>query len=82
MVLFPLQGGYSLDAISASALAVTKVILDEAPPIMPPLVASQIATETIWQVAMEQNKHWKCINPKACEPSEGEILLLYWNTIN
>ncbi|KAL4246025.1 hypothetical protein ABKN59_008832 [Abortiporus biennis] len=65
-----LEGGYNLDAISASALAVTRVLLGEAPPELPPMVASQIATETVWQVALEQSKHWKNIKPKACEPAE------------
>jgi len=66
------QGGYNLDSISSSALAVTKVILGEAPPELSPMVAGETATETIWQVAMEQSKHWKNVDPKACEPREGE----------
>ncbi|KAI0644758.1 histone deacetylase complex protein [Trametes meyenii] len=65
-----LEGGYNLDAISTSALAVAKVILGEAPPQLPSLVASEAATETIWQVAMEQSKYWKNLDPKACEPIE------------
>ncbi|KAJ3487452.1 hypothetical protein NLI96_g3543 [Meripilus lineatus] len=65
-----LEGGYNLDAISASALAVAKVILGEIPPELPSMVASDIATETVWQVATEQSKYWKSINPKACEPIE------------
>jgi histone deacetylase 6 len=52
-------------------LAVTKVILGEAPPELPPMVAGETATETVWQVAMEQSKYWKNIDPKACEPREG-----------
>ncbi|KAI0769366.1 histone deacetylase complex protein [Trametes elegans] len=65
-----LEGGYCLDAISASALAVTRVILGEMPPQLPPLTASEVATETIFQVCMEQSKYWKNVNPKACEPIE------------
>ncbi|KAI0674933.1 histone deacetylase complex protein [Trametes maxima] len=65
-----LEGGYNLDAISTSALAVAKVILGEAPPQIPSLVASEAATETIWQVAVEQSKYWKNLDPKACEPIE------------
>jgi histone deacetylase 6 len=53
-------------------LAVTKVILGEAPPELPPMVAGETATETVWQVAMEQSKYWKNIDPKACEPREGK----------
>ncbi|CDO76009.1 hypothetical protein BN946_scf184665.g1 [Trametes cinnabarina] len=69
-VVVALEGGYDLDAISKSALAVTQVILGEMPPQLPPLVASEAATETIWQVAMEQSKYWKNLDPKACEPLE------------
>ncbi|KAI9061652.1 histone deacetylase complex protein [Trametes sanguinea] len=69
-VVVALEGGYSLDAISRSALAVTQVILGEMPPQLPPMVASEAATETIWQVAMEQSKYWKNLDPKACEPIE------------
>jgi len=65
-----LEGGYNLDSISSSALAVTKVILGEAPPELSPMVAGETATETIWQVAMEQSKYWKNVDPKACEPRE------------
>ena len=64
-----------MDAIAASALAVTQVILGDLPPEMPPLVASETATETIWQVALEQSKYWKNIDPKTCEPIEGELRL-------
>ena len=35
------------------------------------MVASEVATETIWQVAIQQSKYWKSVNPKACEPVEG-----------
>ena len=65
------KGGYCLDAVSSSSLAVTKVVLGEAPPSLEPMVASEIATETVWQVATEQSKYWKSVNPKACEPREG-----------
>ncbi|TFK75379.1 histone deacetylase complex protein [Pluteus cervinus] len=66
-----LEGGYNLDAISASALAVTKVILGEPPDELPPLTASEVATETVWLVAREQSKYWKSVDPKACEPRTG-----------
>ncbi|OBZ68110.1 Histone deacetylase clr3 [Grifola frondosa] len=65
-----LEGGYCLDAISNSALAVAQVMLGEIPEQLPPLVASEVATETIWQVATEQSKYWKNVDPKACEPIE------------
>ncbi|KAF8485454.1 hypothetical protein JB92DRAFT_3091030 [Gautieria morchelliformis] len=81
-----LEGGYNLDSTAMSALAVTRVLLGEAPPELPPMVASEEATETVWQVAMQQSKYWKCIHPKAVEPREElqaytssipEILKLY-----
>ncbi|KAL1942417.1 hypothetical protein VTO73DRAFT_6019 [Trametes versicolor] len=65
-----LEGGYCLDAIAASALAVTRVVLGEMPPQLPPLTASEAATETIWQVSAEQSKYWKNLDPKVCEPME------------
>ncbi|KAJ3559715.1 hypothetical protein NM688_g166 [Phlebia brevispora] len=65
-----LEGGYNVDAISRSALAVARVLLGEAPPEIEPMVASEDATETVWQVAMEQSKYWKSVNPKALEPRE------------
>ncbi|KAL4078462.1 hypothetical protein V8B97DRAFT_1865803 [Scleroderma yunnanense] len=65
-----LEGGYNLDSISNSALAVARVLLGEAPPELPPMIASEAGTETVWQVALEQNKYWKSVNPKACEPRD------------
>ncbi|KZT72053.1 Arginase/deacetylase [Daedalea quercina L-15889] len=65
-----LEGGYNLDAISVSALAVARVVLGEVPPQLEPMVASEVATETIWHVALEQSKYWKNVDPKACEPLE------------
>ncbi|KAN0091071.1 hypothetical protein V8E55_004637 [Tylopilus felleus] len=65
-----LEGGYNLDSISSSALAVARVLLGDAPPELPPMMASEAGTETVWQVALEQSKYWRSINPKACEPRE------------
>ena len=71
MPFFHYKGGYNLDSISNSALAVARVLLGDAPPELPPMMASEAGTETVWQVALEQSKYWKSINPKACEPREG-----------
>ncbi|CAL1706955.1 unnamed protein product [Somion occarium] len=71
-VVVALEGGYDLEAISNSALAVTQTILGEAPQQLDPMVVSEVAAETIWQVALEQSKHWKNINPKACDPLQPE----------
>ncbi|KAI0723546.1 histone deacetylase complex protein [Earliella scabrosa] len=69
-VVVALEGGYCLDAIANSALAVAQVILGEVPPMMEPMTASEAATETIYAVAMEQSKYWKNLDPKKCEPME------------
>lgn len=67
------QGGYNLDSISSSALAVTKVILGEAPDQLPPMTASETASETVWLVAKQHSTWWKSLDPKACEPREGNL---------
>ncbi|GJE95460.1 histone deacetylase clr3 [Phanerochaete sordida] len=69
-MLVALEGGYCLDAISTSATAVARILVGEAPPELPSMVASDIATETVYQVAVEQSKYWRCMNPKAVEPQE------------
>lgn len=66
-----IKGGYNLDSISNSALAVTRIILGEAPDELPPLRANEAATETVWLVAREQSKYWKSVDPKVCEPRQG-----------
>ncbi|KAG6876790.1 hypothetical protein C0992_011752 [Termitomyces sp. T32_za158] len=66
-----LEGGYNLDSISRSALAVTSVLLGEAPEPLPSMVAGEEATETVFLVAREQSKYWKSVDPKACQPREG-----------
>lgn len=39
------------------------------------MIASEAGTETVWQVALEQSKYWKSVNPKACEPRDGITFL-------
>src|SRR6266702_5768013 len=68
-----MQGGYTLESISNCALAVGRMLLGEAPPELPTLVASEVEAETVWLVAKEQSKYWKNINIKACEPKEGLV---------
>ncbi|KAH8988030.1 histone deacetylase complex protein [Lactarius akahatsu] len=65
-----MQGGYTLESISNCALAVGRMLLGEAPPELPTLVASEVEAETVWLVAKEQSKYWKNINIKACLPKE------------
>lgn len=64
------KGGYNLKAISDSALAVGQVLLGETPAELPPLQASEIATEVMHQVAKVQSKYWTSIDVKGCEPPE------------
>lgn len=74
------QGGYNLDSISKSALAVTRVLLGQAPDELPSLKANELATETVWLVSREQSKYWKSVDPKACDPQEGRPYL--WRKVN
>ncbi|EGO01316.1 hypothetical protein SERLA73DRAFT_72261 [Serpula lacrymans var. lacrymans S7.3] len=69
-LIVALEGGYCVDATANSALAVTRVMLGEPPEELPPMTATEAATETVWQVALEQSKYWKSVKPKACEPRE------------
>ncbi len=54
-------------------MAVVKVLLGEAPDELPPLIASEAGTETVYFTAREQSKYWKGVDPKACEPREGNV---------
>ncbi|KAG8901278.1 Histone deacetylase hda1 [Tulasnella sp. 408] len=65
------SGGYNLDSISSSALAVAEVLLGNHPPSIPEMTASEIATETVWQVSRIQSHYWKMIDPKANEPKDA-----------
>lgn len=60
-------------SISDSALAVARILMGQAPDELPPLVASEAATETVWLVAREQSKYWRSVDPKSCEPQEGQL---------
>lgn len=72
-----LKGGYDVDVISRCSLAVVKVLLGEPAPMLPSMVASPEATETIYQVALVQSKHWRSLHPRALEPSEGRLTYLF-----
>lgn len=71
------QGGYNLDSISNSALAVTKVLLGHAPDDLPPMTASVEGSETVWMVAKQQSKYWKSVDAAACEPRERKAIFFY-----
>ncbi|KAF9033243.1 histone deacetylase complex protein [Hymenopellis radicata] len=70
-----LEGGYCIKAISESALAVTQVLLGDAPGELPPLLASDVATETIWQVAQVQSRYWTNLAAHASEPRPTDTTL-------
>lgn len=74
-----LQGGYDIDAISVSALACAEVLLGDPPAMLPPLQASDSATQTIHEVALVQSRHWTSISPKATEPRDSLSLFFAWN---
>ncbi|KAG8936674.1 Histone deacetylase hda1 [Tulasnella sp. 418] len=69
-VVVALEGGYNLQSISNSALAVAEILLGGAPPMMPEQSASDVVTETVWQVAKIQSRYWKSIDVKLCEPKD------------
>ncbi|KAJ9125473.1 hypothetical protein QFC22_000434 [Naganishia vaughanmartiniae] len=66
-------GGYNLNAISNSAEAVARVLLGEPVPPLPPLQASDIATEVMYQVAKIQSRYWTSIDVQACMPIDDMI---------
>ena len=57
-----LEGGYTLDAISRSALAVVRTLLGDAlPPLPRGTAASTAAVHTVQQVIRAQAPHWQCM---------------------
>lgn len=57
-----LEGGYNLDAIANSALAVTRVLLGDDPPKLPPgQVASTAAADTVARTARTQAAYWRSL---------------------
>ncbi|KZV88328.1 Arginase/deacetylase [Exidia glandulosa HHB12029] len=69
-VCVALEGGYNVDSISKSALAVAKVLLGENPPSLPSAVASEVAVETVWLCGRVQSRYWRSIVPKVIEPRD------------
>ncbi|KAK9470821.1 uncharacterized protein V1510DRAFT_244261 [Dipodascopsis tothii] len=56
-----LEGGYNLDSTANSALAVTKVLLGEAPPTLSSVYAQPDAVEVVDRVVRTQAKYWQCM---------------------
>lgn len=55
------QGGYNLQSISKSALAVTRTLMGEPPGRLKNVTASTSAIATVRKVAAFQSKYWPCI---------------------
>lgn len=60
-----LEGGYNFQAISKSALAVTRTLMGEPPDRLEVTRATEKAVETVEQVRQIQSKYWTCLRPKA-----------------
>ncbi|KAG5366241.1 Histone deacetylase HDA1 [Yarrowia sp. B02] len=59
-----LEGGYTLEATAKSALAVTKVLLGEAPLPLPAAFKPTSATISVVQDVVEtQSQYWRCLQP-------------------
>lgn len=58
-----MEGGYNLDSIAKSALAVAKVLVGEVPGRPLTQVPQLAAVQVIDQVIQEQSKYWKCMKP-------------------
>lgn len=58
-----LEGGYNLDSISISALAVAKSLLGEPPEELKTTVPCSAAVETVYKVREFQLRFWKCLKP-------------------
>ena len=59
-----LEGGYNLNSISASALAVVKTMMGEPPPPIPARAASKMGVDTVQKVIAHQSRYWRCLYPK------------------
>ncbi|KAF1926568.1 putative histone deacetylase [Didymella exigua CBS 183.55] len=65
-VVVCLEGGYNLRSIARSALAVTRVLMQEPPDRLSEDLQAPKATavRVIEQVKRQHSKHWKCLYPK------------------
>jgi histone deacetylase 6 len=63
-VVAVLEGGYNLESIAKSALAVTKTLMGEPPERIKDLEPSLAGIATVKMVASEFAKYWKCLYPK------------------
>ena len=58
------QGGYNLDAISNSALAVTRTLMGEPPDRIRANSPTKSGLATVQKVALIQSEYWHCLRPK------------------
>lgn len=66
-----LEGGYNLQSISKSALAVTRVLMGEPPgKLHEGDVASRGAVETVTQCVIQQSRYWRSMKPREVMPQE------------
>ncbi|KAL6708309.1 Histone deacetylase hda1 [Coniothyrium glycines] len=67
-----LEGGYNLRSIARSALAVTRVLMQEPPDRLSEDVADpkDSAVRTVQQVKRQHSKYWKCLYPKYLERTD------------
>lgn len=75
-----LEGGYNLDSISISALAVVKALLGEAPDELKTKIPSTAAVETIYKVREFQSRYWKSMRPGFAAISDNNIINFNKNT--
>lgn len=66
-----LEGGYNLNSISLSALAVTKTLMGEAPPRIAETAPTRNCIETIRKVILHQAKFWHCLYPNDANPNRS-----------
>jgi histone deacetylase 6 len=67
-----LEGGYNLRSIARSALAVTRVLMQEPPDRLSEDVANpkDSAVRVVEQVKRQHSKYWKCLYPKHLEKTD------------
>lgn len=71
-----LKGGYNLDSISKSAVAVTRTLIGEIPDRIPNIRATDTGIETVQMVAMHQSRFWPCLYPKDAEQGNSSVRTL------
>lgn len=62
-----LEGGYNLQSIAKSALAMTRTLMGEDPERMGPYETTPSAVAVVNQCIRTQSKYWKCMYPKMRE---------------